>query len=286
MVGRGSLEVAKTVLEVADVAWTAMECCHHHHHHQHGNNHLELQESAPQLDSSSDHEKGVDVEKLEALRAENQRLRTLLEQNLNLLQNISESPLSLDCPPDLHARLLSAVNSSSFLKKLESECCGNECRFPFKEASGGDLKAVEILIDVGQKEPSWWVWIPDDMASSNIEELSGIDNENYVIVSEEHVVDGVANFMAKCIVSNPKAKDLTPQQLQKAIADSLKGMSKVDKMLHIWHAGTMFYTLSSWGLALAGLYQSRKILRYAVLGVHKSSKVVLNTVHTTSKVVL
>lgn len=69
-----------------------------------------------------------------------------------------------------------------------------------------DLKAAEILIDVGQKEPSWWVWVPDNMASTNIEELSGIDHENYVIVSEEHVVEGVANFMAKCIVSNPKAK--------------------------------------------------------------------------------
>lgn len=104
MVGRAPLEVAKTVLEVADVAWTAMECCHHHQHH--GNNHHELHESAPPLDSSSDHERGVDVEKLEALRAENQRLRTLLEQNLNLLKNISESSLSMDCPPDVLLLLL------------------------------------------------------------------------------------------------------------------------------------------------------------------------------------
>lgn len=68
------------------------------------------------------------------------------------------------------------------------------------------MEAAEILIDVDQKEPSWWVWVPDDMTSSNIEEQSEIDNEDYVIVSEEHVVDGVANFMAKCILSNPKAK--------------------------------------------------------------------------------
>lgn len=68
-----------------------------------------------------------------------------------------------------------------------------------------DLKAGEILVNVGQKEASWWVWVPD-MASINIEESSGIDNENYVVVSEENVVEGVVNFMAKCIVSNPKAK--------------------------------------------------------------------------------
>ncbi|KAL3615833.1 hypothetical protein CASFOL_040127 [Castilleja foliolosa] len=28
------MEVAKTVLEVAEVAWTAVETCHHHHHHE------------------------------------------------------------------------------------------------------------------------------------------------------------------------------------------------------------------------------------------------------------
>lgn len=46
----------------------------------------------------------------------------------------------------------------------------------------------------------------DEMVPSNVEEWSGIDDESYVVVSEEHVVDGVANFMAKCIFSNPKAQ--------------------------------------------------------------------------------
>ncbi|KAI5668747.1 hypothetical protein M9H77_18600 [Catharanthus roseus] len=268
MVGHVSMEVAKTVLEVADVAWTAMECCHHHHHHNHS------EESSP-TNQSMDRERGEDAWKLEALQSENRRLRTLLEQNLNLLQSISESPLSQNCPDDLHARLVSALNSRSFLNQLESHCRGHNCTFPFKEASGVDLEAAEILIDVDQKEPSWWVWVPDDMTSSNIEEQSEIDNEDYVIVSEEHVVDGVANFMAKCILSNPKAKGLTPQQLQKAITNSLGGMNKVEKMVHIWHAGKMFYALSTWGLALAGLYRSRAVLRYALLGAHKTSKVVL-----------
>jgi hypothetical protein len=67
-----------------------------------------------------------------------------------------------------------------------------------------DLETAETLIDIDQKEPTWWVWVPD--SPSNIEERSEIDNENYVIVSEEHVVDGVANFVAKCILSNSKAK--------------------------------------------------------------------------------
>lgn len=59
------------------------------------------------------------------------------------------------------------------------------------------------MIKVDHEEPSWWVWVSEDMVPK--EEKSGIDNENYVIVTEEHVVDGVATFMAKCILANPKS---------------------------------------------------------------------------------
>lgn len=83
--GHGALEVAKTVIEVADVAWSAIECCH---------NHIPSHDSPePTL---------TEEEQLHALRSENRRLRKLLEQNLHLLQNISESHCLLkDCPPDV-----------------------------------------------------------------------------------------------------------------------------------------------------------------------------------------
>lgn len=71
---------------------------------------------------------------------------------------------------------------------------------------GNDLQTAEVLINVDHEKPSWWVWVTEDMVPSNIEERSGIDGENYVVVTEDHVVDGVANFMAKCILSNPKAQ--------------------------------------------------------------------------------
>ncbi|TQD91098.1 hypothetical protein C1H46_023332 [Malus baccata] len=199
----GTIEVAKTVMEVADVAWTALEHGRHHLHHD-------------------DHEGtkcAISDEELEALRAENRRLRNSLEQNLKLLQNLSESPAVLDdCPPDLHARLVATVESNSFLTRIEAlqKESIDEYQFPFKPATESDLEKAEVLIKVDNEEPSWWVWITDDMIPGKVEERSGIDDENYVVVSEEHVVDGVANFMAKCIVSNPKARNLTPEELQKS----------------------------------------------------------------------
>ncbi|XWS25157.1 hypothetical protein CRYUN_Cryun27aG0046400 [Craigia yunnanensis] len=243
MGGHEAVEVAKTVLEVADVAWTAMERCHHlHHNHNHED------------DSPENHDNSKLEKELETLKSENQRLRNHLEQNLKLLNNLLESPAILnDCPPDLYARLVSTVDSKDFLTRLKSLKESNtKIEFPFMEATGDDMHSAEILINVDQKEPSWWVWVTDEMAPSNVEEWSGIDDENYIVVSEEHVVDGVANFMAKCILSNPNAQTLTPEELQKTLLKALGSVNKLEKVLGIWHAGKMFYTLSTWGLALVG----------------------------------
>ncbi|KAI4337803.1 hypothetical protein L6164_016178 [Bauhinia variegata] len=264
MGGHEALEVAKTVLEVADVAWATMECHHHIRHHNH--------QVTDESNLSSD-------EELKSLQSENRRLRDLLEQNLRLLHKISESPSFVnDCPPDLYARLEATVRSDDYLTRLEclqQESVNGGNQFPFKEATEFDYQSADFLINVDSEEPSWWVWVTDEMVPSNIEEKSGIDNENYVLISEEHVIDGVANFMARCILSNPKALKLSPEELQKTLSKALGGVSKLEKVLGIWHAGKMFYALSTWGLALAGLYRSRTVLKLAAKGVHATSKLAL-----------
>lgn len=66
--------------------------------------------------------------------------------------------------------------------------------------------SVDILVYDTHGEPSGWVWVTQGMDSGMMEELSGIDDENYLVINEEHVVDGIAHFMAKCIVTNSMAK--------------------------------------------------------------------------------
>ncbi|XP_028775002.1 uncharacterized protein LOC114731912 isoform X2 [Neltuma alba] len=208
MVSPNAVEVAKTVLEVADVAWTAVECSHHLRHH--GNSHSSSDESDANLES---------------LRSENRRLRSLLEKNLVLLYKLSQSPSFLnDCPPDLQARLVDTVRSDDYLtrlKCLQQNCTEGGNEFPFKEATDIDYQSADILINVDSEQPSWWVWVKDEVEPSNVEEWSGIDNENYVVIGEEHVVDGVANFMAKCILSNPKARNLSPEELRKTLLKAI-----------------------------------------------------------------
>lgn len=262
------------MLEVAEVAFKAAEFSHDHHPHLHRTN--------EQQQKSGDKNQPVEVKEkeLEALRLENQRLRGLLEQNLKLLQNISESPCLLeDCPPDLHSRIMDTVESPKFLSQLKTlhkdSVDGIPCRFSLDDASGMDLQLDEILINFGLEEPSLWIWVSDEMVHGNVEEKSGIDNENYVVISQEQVVDGIANFMARCILLNPKAKNLAPEEMQKTLTKAFGGMSKFEKIIDIWHAGQLFYLMATWGLALAGLYQSRAVLRVAARGVHATSKVAM-----------
>lgn len=69
-----------------------------------------------------------------------------------------------------------------------------------------DYQNADIFVNVDSEKPSWWVWVKDEVELVNAEEWSGIDDENYIVIGDEHVVDGVANFMAKCILSNTKAR--------------------------------------------------------------------------------
>ncbi|CAI0557727.1 unnamed protein product [Linum tenue] len=223
------------------------------HHHLHTHDQEETGTQAKAAESMS-----VD-EELIALRSENRRLKSLL----------------------LYARLAATVDSEKFLSQLKSlqEATRNGAApgFPFKEATGDDLHTVEVLIKVDQEEPSRWVWVTEEMIHGNTEEHSGIDNECYVVINEDQVIDAVATFMAKCITANPKSQKFSPEALQKAITQALGGggVSKFERAMDIWHAWQLFYALSTWGIALAGLYKTRAVWKYAAVGVHKTSKVVL-----------
>ncbi|GAB2235227.1 hypothetical protein Drorol1_Dr00027722 [Drosera rotundifolia] len=262
-----AVEVAKTVIEVAELAFSAVEKIHHLHdpNHNHGS-------------ESGSGKCCVWEEELEEIRAENRRLRDLLEENLRVLERISASGgVEGEFPSDLHKQLVSTVESERFLKQLQSlrgaSLVGSPNEFPFRKPTATDLDAAEVLVNIDQEEPSWWVWITKEMVPGTVEERSGIDDKSYVIVCEEHVVDGVSNFIASCILSNPKALKLTPEQLQKIVAKS--GINKFEKMLNIWEAGKLFYALSTWGLALAGLYRNRRVIKFAAKGIHTTGKLVL-----------
>lgn len=97
------LEVVGTMIEMADVAWYALE-------HRPGANKAAAPEKA--LSSGEEvaaKEAGAEEagEELARLRTENLRLRTQLADNLALLQGVYKaSSISKDCPADVRTPLI------------------------------------------------------------------------------------------------------------------------------------------------------------------------------------
>ncbi|KAJ4750786.1 elongation factor [Rhynchospora pubera] len=247
------MEVVGTMIEVADVAWHALE------HRKH------------RVKTSSEPEMREDEEELEMLRSENLRLKAQLADNLAVLQSIYKAPsVSKDCPPDLYERLIASVDSSNYLKTLES--LQEPVVEPTNQGSEENSEDVSINVD---GELSWWVWVTEKLDPQNLEEPSGIDNDNYVIISEENVIDGIASFIARCILENPESKTLSPQELHKAVTRAIAGIKERMSLKNIWEAGKVIYSLSTWGIFLAGLYRQRAIVKVAAKGVATTSKFVM-----------
>lgn len=265
------LEVAHTLVEIAEVARYA-------YHHRPGRPAThEGDPTAPPAGADSSGGTNGDAARL---LEENAMLRARLADDLALLRELHGAPcVSKECPPDLYNRLMAAVNNVSFLAHLEK--LQDESARQLNELTSGDMTEVEaadIPDKAGNGKKGLWVLVPCDTAGSNLEEISGIDDENYVIVNEDDIVDGIAAFVARCILEDPKSKSLSPMQLQKAVAKALDSMKARWRWSTFWEAGQIIYILATWGITLAGLYKSRHVLKVAAKGAAVSARFVMKAI--------
>lgn len=137
--------------------------------------------------------------------------------------------------------LKSRVDSPDFLQKLESV-----------QASAPQ--------NIAEEGSSW------DMVSDNDLWESGnplLDNEDYVLVRQEDIVEGIACFMAAYLLSLKQAKDLTPTQLQEALSKTFSVKKKKGKFRKAWDGSKVLYNVASWGATAIGIYQNPAIIRAA-----------------------
>jgi hypothetical protein len=74
-----------------------------------------------------------------------------------------------------------------------------------------------VISGVLEDSSSWDVVSEDDLWD---DETMAQREEDYVLVREEDIAEGIACFMATYLQSLKQTKDLTPEQLQKGILDS------------------------------------------------------------------
>ncbi|CAM6090020.1 unnamed protein product [Calypogeia fissa] len=262
MVHGEGLEVAVAVVEVADVAWEALERRHAH--------------SAAVIE----HEQKFWEEKDELARQheENRRLRELLQEYQRALEHMQMkgggggeveiektggSGESLNSDTELYVRLKEKVDSPEFLAKLAG---GNEA------PKSPDRMEINVADD-----PSSWLWVTDhDLIERDTKfEQDGLGSDGYLIITHDDIVDGIASFMARYISSMPQTKGMTPQELQKAISQAFTDLEKKGRLRVLWNCGKFMYTATSWGATAVGLYRNPVIVRAAMMAVWTSCCVVV-----------
>uniref|UniRef100_A0A0A9D706 MADS box interactor-like n=1 Tax=Arundo donax TaxID=35708 RepID=A0A0A9D706_ARUDO len=99
-------------------------------------------------------------------------------------------------------------------------------------------------------------------------------DDGYVLVKQEDVVDGITSFMAAYLLSLKKTKDLSPNQLQKALHKTFATQKKKSKIRKAWDGTKVIYNVASWGATAVGMYNNRALLTVATTAFRASFRVI------------
>ncbi|KAB2030451.1 hypothetical protein ES319_D05G232500v1 [Gossypium barbadense] len=206
------------------------------------------------------------VEEKDQVRVTRKTLQAVLEQCQRAIESISNSEGGIDDDDEddkddmdpqgeasgaglqrdqevdeLCDLLKSRVQCSDFLEKLEC------ARVPISE-------------NVSEEGSSWDMVNDNDLWEDKDLDL---DQEDYVLVRQEDIVEGIACFMAAYLLSLKQTKDLSPNQLQEALSKTFSVKKKKGKLRKAWDGSKVVYNVASWGATAIGIYQNPLLLRAA-----------------------
>ncbi|KAG7546314.1 hypothetical protein ISN44_As12g016930 [Arabidopsis suecica] len=123
-----------------------------------------------------------------------------------------------------------------------------------------ELAQVSVPQDLAEDSSSWDVVSEDDLWD---EECMGQTEDDYVVVREEDIADGIACFMATYLSSLKQTKDISPDQLQKALSTMFSVKKRKGKLRKAWEGSKVIYNVASWSATAIGIYQNPMILSIA-----------------------
>ncbi|GLT60622.1 hypothetical protein SLA2020_333800 [Shorea laevis] len=124
------------------------------------------------------------------------------------------------------------------------------------------LECARVSVQENMAECSSWDLVSEDDLWEG-ENVDSADEEDYVLVSQEDIIDGIACFMAAYLLSVKQTKDLTPNQLQEALSKTFSVKRKKGKLRKAWDGSKVIYNVASWGATAIGIYQNPVIIRAA-----------------------
>ncbi|XP_021912227.1 uncharacterized protein LOC110825978 isoform X1 [Carica papaya] len=202
----------------------------------------------------------------ESFRVKRRTLQAVLEQCQKALELLSHSEDGLGSDEDEDRNIGQGARERSSSAERGDQEAEELCDLLKSRVECPDflekLECAQASVPHGiAEEGSSW-----DMVSENDlweGECTDPDQEDYVLVRQEDIVEGIACFMAAYLLSLKQTKDLTPNQLQDALSKTFSMKKKKGKLRKAWDGSKVIYNVASWGATAIGIYQNPVILRVA-----------------------
>ncbi|KAI3447110.1 hypothetical protein Pfo_003775 [Paulownia fortunei] len=153
------------------------------------------------------------------------------DDNVDGELDVPQDSGDISSAPPFYGLLKSRVECADFLKKLENA-------------------QASLPENIAEESSSWDMVSENDLwEGGNVE----LDPEDYVLVGQEDIMDGIASFMAAYLLSLKQTKDLTPNQLQAALSKTFSIKKKKGKLRKAWDGSKVIYNVASWGATAIGL---------------------------------
>uniref|UniRef100_A0A061S5B5 Uncharacterized protein n=1 Tax=Tetraselmis sp. GSL018 TaxID=582737 RepID=A0A061S5B5_9CHLO len=99
--------------------------------------------------------------------------------------------------------------------------------------------------------------------------------EGFVLVDKEEVIESIAVFVARYVVSLPEARQMEPKDVQRAVANAFAEL-RMGRIRRLWTWARYLYRCAALGYSALSLYQHPWIVAAVLRAVYTSARLVLN----------
>lgn len=217
------------------------------------------------------------------VRLQRKTIRLVLEQcqrTLELLKNADDVQDQAEAGDGIEE-----VDDSSTEAQSPSDCEADElCELLKSKVESQDFleKLGSIHMSVSQNTARSFFVAAEDCTSWDVisskdlweNEDDNVEQDGYVHVNKEDIVESIACFMAAYLLSLKETKDLTPDQLQQALTKTFATKGKKSKLRKAWDGSIVIYNVTSWGATALGMYQNPAIFKAATGALLSSCRII------------
>ncbi|XP_020586786.1 uncharacterized protein LOC110029019 isoform X2 [Phalaenopsis equestris] len=214
----------------------------------------------------------------EQVRVKRETIQTVLDQCQRALKLLEDPDLIVDAEPDVNFSVEGKEEPPLSFSTADSDADADAlCEMVKSRVESQSFleKLGSTHISVSQSDSAWeMVGTADLWEKKQFGAENENDNDGFVLVNQEDIVEGIVSFMAAYLLSLKEAKDLAPNQLQKALRKTFSVKKEKSKLMKAWEGSQVIYNVTSWGATAVGIYQNPAIIKAASVAILSSYRAV------------